>query len=161
MLALWSSTLETLSSSSIHIFIHICPWFQKDLAKPGLPRLDGLTFLDLGCGSGLHSLAAVLRGASVLSVDVDPNALETQRQFTSYKSSNNDSSVNNMQQQFQLFVDLIFGYLGIKKSWSATEQNGMAKRCEDVVELNLFLENVCDFNMKDMVHKWSSETMVG
>lgn len=46
----------------------------------GLPRLDGLSFLDLGCGSGLHSLAAVLRGAAlVVSVDADHASLEATR----------------------------------------------------------------------------------
>jgi 2-polyprenyl-6-hydroxyphenyl methylase/3-demethylubiquinone-9 3-methyltransferase len=41
-----------------------------------LDRLDGQTFLDFGCGSGLSSLVAVRLGADrVVSVDVDPNSL--------------------------------------------------------------------------------------
>lgn len=40
-------------------------------------RLDGLTFLDIGCGSGIHSLAAVRLGASrVHSFDYDRNSVE-------------------------------------------------------------------------------------
>ena len=35
-------------------------------------RLDGLSFLDAGCGSGLFSLAAVRLGARVRSFDFDP-----------------------------------------------------------------------------------------
>jgi len=38
-------------------------------------RLDGLRFLDVGCGSGLSSLAARRLGASVVSFDVDPQSV--------------------------------------------------------------------------------------
>jgi 2-polyprenyl-6-hydroxyphenyl methylase/3-demethylubiquinone-9 3-methyltransferase len=38
-------------------------------------RLDGLTFLDAGSGSGLFSLAARRLGASVLSFDFDPQSV--------------------------------------------------------------------------------------
>jgi 2-polyprenyl-6-hydroxyphenyl methylase/3-demethylubiquinone-9 3-methyltransferase len=38
---------------------------------------QGLTFLDIGCGSGLHSLAAIQLGAkSVISFDYDPKSVE-------------------------------------------------------------------------------------
>jgi len=38
-----------------------------------LPTLEGLYFLDIGCGSGLFSLAAFELGASrVVSFDIDP-----------------------------------------------------------------------------------------
>jgi 2-polyprenyl-6-hydroxyphenyl methylase/3-demethylubiquinone-9 3-methyltransferase len=39
--------------------------------------LDGLTFLDAGCGSGLSSLAARRLGASVVSFDFDPSSVRT------------------------------------------------------------------------------------
>jgi SAM-dependent methyltransferase len=54
-----------------------------DAAIEGLQRLfpDGLsgkTFLDIGCGSGLHSLAALSLGAaSVTATDIDENSVET------------------------------------------------------------------------------------
>jgi 2-polyprenyl-6-hydroxyphenyl methylase/3-demethylubiquinone-9 3-methyltransferase len=39
----------------------------------GVPDLSGKSFLDIGCGSGIHSLAAFRSGASrVVSLDVDP-----------------------------------------------------------------------------------------
>jgi SAM-dependent methyltransferase len=39
-------------------------------------RLTGRTFLDIGCGSGLHSLAALRLGAvRVVGVDVDPESV--------------------------------------------------------------------------------------
>ena len=39
-------------------------------------RIAGSRFLDIGCGSGLHSLAAARLGAKeVVSVDIDPNSV--------------------------------------------------------------------------------------
>jgi SAM-dependent methyltransferase len=47
-----------------------------------LPNLQGKTFLDIGCGSGLHSLAASRAGAETLtSFDYDPQAVATTRQL--------------------------------------------------------------------------------
>lgn len=51
----------------------------------GVEDLKGKTFLDVGCGSGLFSLAAHRLGASVYSFDFDPNsvacALELRRRY--------------------------------------------------------------------------------
>lgn len=41
----------------------------------GVNRLDGLSVLDAGCGSGLFSLAAFELGASVVSFDYDPHSV--------------------------------------------------------------------------------------
>ncbi len=52
------------------------------LAGPG--TIAGKTFLDIGCGSGIHSLAALQLGASrVLAVDLDPQSAATARQVLS------------------------------------------------------------------------------
>lgn len=40
-----------------------------------LTSLDGMTFLDAGCGSGLFSLAARRLGAQVTSIDLDPDSI--------------------------------------------------------------------------------------
>jgi 2-polyprenyl-6-hydroxyphenyl methylase/3-demethylubiquinone-9 3-methyltransferase len=46
------------------------------LAKTlGMPSLEGLTFLDVGGGSGIHSLAARRLGAVVHGFDYDPNSV--------------------------------------------------------------------------------------
>ncbi len=46
----------------------------------GRNRFDGLSFLDIGCGSGLHSLAAIRMGAvRVVGVDIDPDSVEASR----------------------------------------------------------------------------------
>ena len=42
----------------------------------GCSRLDGLHFLDIGCGAGLHALAAHRLGAAeVAGVDIDPDSV--------------------------------------------------------------------------------------
>lgn len=46
----------------------------------GLERFDGLSFLDIGCGSGLHSLAAIRMGAKrVAGVDIDADSVAASR----------------------------------------------------------------------------------
>lgn len=44
-------------------------------AMLGQARLEGLSFLDVGCGSGLFSLAARRLGARVVSFDIDPECV--------------------------------------------------------------------------------------
>ena len=57
-------------------------------AERGLTRLvpreaiRGARFLDIGCGSGLHSLAAIRLGAAELvALDIDPNSVEATRRL--------------------------------------------------------------------------------
>jgi len=47
----------------------------------GASRLDQQTFLDIGCGSGLSSLAAVRLGATVHSFDADPRCIAVTREL--------------------------------------------------------------------------------
>jgi predicted RNA methylase len=50
----------------------------------GKEAIEGRTFLDIGCGSGLFSLAAVRLGArQLLAVDLDPHSVETTRRTLS------------------------------------------------------------------------------
>lgn len=43
--------------------------------------LEGKTFLDIGSGSGLFSLAAVSLGAAVVSLDIDPDSVDCTRRL--------------------------------------------------------------------------------
>ena len=46
----------------------------------GLKDLAGRAFLDIGCGSGLHALAALRLGASrVVAIDLDPESVAAAR----------------------------------------------------------------------------------
>jgi 2-polyprenyl-6-hydroxyphenyl methylase/3-demethylubiquinone-9 3-methyltransferase len=53
---------------------------QRILDFAGLQSLEGFDFLDIGCGSGLHSYAALRAGANrVFSFDYDPNSVAATR----------------------------------------------------------------------------------
>lgn len=55
---------------------------RRTCALLGLERLDGLSFLDVGCGSGLFSLVAHRLGAArVLSFDVDERSVACCREL--------------------------------------------------------------------------------
>lgn len=72
-------------------FLHVIDEGRVAAAEAALQRmleqqrLDGLSFLDIGCGSGLSSLAARRLGARVHSFDYDPQsvaaAVELRRRF--------------------------------------------------------------------------------
>ena len=65
----WSKYLVAVDQSAIDEA-------RESLVKAiGLPDLTGLSFLDIGCGSGIFSLAARSLGASVLSFDVDADSV--------------------------------------------------------------------------------------
>ena len=50
-----------------------------------LPHLNGKRFLDIGCGSGLHSLAALRAGAdSVVSFDYDGDSVATTKRLRTF-----------------------------------------------------------------------------
>lgn len=51
----------------------------------GLQNLEGLSFLDIGCGSGIHSYAAFKAGArKIISFDYDPDSVNTTRVLWEY-----------------------------------------------------------------------------
>lgn len=52
---------------------------ESSLVQLGLSNLEGNTFLDVGCGSGLFSLAARRLGAKVHGFDVDPASVAAAR----------------------------------------------------------------------------------
>jgi 2-polyprenyl-6-hydroxyphenyl methylase/3-demethylubiquinone-9 3-methyltransferase len=60
---------------------HILEFLKKD-------NLEGLYFLDIGCGSGLHSLAALKsEAARVVSFDFDPVAVATTKMLREHAGS--------------------------------------------------------------------------
>jgi ubiquinone/menaquinone biosynthesis C-methylase UbiE len=67
----WKNYAKTIDQKRIDSAI-------KGVRKLFPDGLAGKTFLDIGCGSGLHSLAALSLGtASVTAVDIDENSVST------------------------------------------------------------------------------------
>ena len=69
----WSRFLQRLNEDRIDAAV------ESLRGLLGLERLDGMTFLDVGSGSGLFSLAARRLGATVFSLDYDPKSVACTR----------------------------------------------------------------------------------
>src|SRR5262245_46593572 len=65
----WQSYLDLLTDERI---TDAGKFLQRKL---NVERLDGLTFVDIGSGSGIYSLAARQLGAIVHSFDFDPSSV--------------------------------------------------------------------------------------
>lgn len=74
----WSSFLKRVDAARAgQAVVSLRELLQLDTAQP--QPLHGKTFLDIGSGSGLFSLAAVSLGASVVSIDIDPESVNCTR----------------------------------------------------------------------------------
>jgi len=81
----WSNFLENLSDEQIeNAKRELIKWLGGD-------NLNGKTFLDIGCGSGLHSLAARMLGASVYSFDYDLESVECAKYLKNKYFENDDN----------------------------------------------------------------------
>jgi len=70
----WRDYLAEISEKDIQTAIHALTAFL------GTNSLTGRRFLDIGCGSGVHSLAALRLGASeIVSIDYDPLSVDCTR----------------------------------------------------------------------------------
>ena len=70
----WSAYSETISEDDIDSAI------EQLRHLLDLQTLKGKSFLDIGCGSGIHSLSALKLGAErIHAIDIDPNSVHTTR----------------------------------------------------------------------------------
>lgn len=99
-----------------------------DSAIDGLRKLfpDGLTgkkFLDIGCGSGLHALAALSLGAaSVTAFDIDENSVSTAQELLA-KLAPGATWTANMASVFDLTPEQI-GTFDVVYSWGVLHHTG-------------------------------------
>ncbi len=93
----------------------------------GIRDLSGKTFLDIGCGSGLHSLAALRLGAkNVLAVDLDPDSVATTRAVMERLWERDNVSIRNVS-VFDLDRERI-GEFDIVYSWGVLHHTGDMNR---------------------------------
>jgi 2-polyprenyl-6-hydroxyphenyl methylase/3-demethylubiquinone-9 3-methyltransferase len=92
--------------------------------------LAGRTFLDIGCGSGLHSFAALSLGAaSVLAIDIDENSVSTTRALLGNRAPNSkwDAKIVSI---FDASADEL-GQFDVVYSWGVLHHTGDMWRAID------------------------------
>jgi 2-polyprenyl-6-hydroxyphenyl methylase/3-demethylubiquinone-9 3-methyltransferase len=96
----------------------------------GTTDLSDKSFLDIGCGSGLHSLAALKMGAArVLAIDVDPTSVKTTHNLIE-KFKLKDITVSEMS-VFDLRPEA-YGHFDIVYSWGVLHHTGDMVRAINV-----------------------------
>ncbi len=122
---------------------------RVDLAKTslvdfigGIDKIKGKTFVDIGCGSGLFSLAAFLLGAKeVISVDVDENSIAcTDELRKKYGGSNNWKVVKGSALDSEFIQSL--GQFDIVYSWGVLHHTGDMYRAFNNVSFLLKSESI-------------------
>jgi SAM-dependent methyltransferase len=89
----------------------------------GCADLSGRRFLDIGCGSGLHALAALRLGAKeVVAIDIDPHSVSTARALLARYWSGDNVSVRQ-QSVFELQTDAP-GEFDVVYSWGVLHHTG-------------------------------------
>ncbi len=100
---------------------------EKGLRKLLGERLDGLRFLDVGCGSGLHALAALRLGArEVVAVDIDADSVATTLAVLSRWSPAANFRVER-QSVFELAPENV-GTFDVVYSWGVLHHTGDLRR---------------------------------
>lgn len=96
----------------------------------GRQRLDGMSFLDIGCGSGLSALAATRLGATrVAGVDIDPDSVKAAREvFSRFAPRRADFEVRSV---FEM-TPAAFGTFDIVYSWGVLHHTGDMVRAIEV-----------------------------
>jgi 2-polyprenyl-3-methyl-5-hydroxy-6-metoxy-1,4-benzoquinol methylase len=85
--------------------------------------LAGKSFLDIGCGSGLHSLAASRLGVSrIAALDIDPKSVETARAVLRGHAASVTTDTRSLS-VFEL-TPQAFGHFDIVYSWGVLHHTG-------------------------------------
>lgn len=124
----WSAFLTTINEERINEAIKS---LQKMLNRSSL---EGQSFLDVGSGSGLFSLAAKRLGASVHSLDYDPGSVACTRVLKSrfYDQDNNWMIEEGSALDSEYMRNL--GTFDIVYSWGVLHHSGnMAKGLENII----------------------------
>src|SRR5205085_2190320 len=90
----------------------------------GFDNLEGKSFLDVGCGSGLFSLAARRLGAKVFSLDFDPESVRCTRQLKAAYAS--DDAEWSIEEGSALDCDFLasLGQFDVVYSWGVLHHTG-------------------------------------
>lgn len=109
---------------------------ERGLVKLLPPEnIKGSRFLDIGCGSGLHTLAALRMGASsVVAIDIDPNSVQATRNLLAKYAPNSSAQVKELS-VFDTDVQAL-GLFDVVYSWGVLHHTGaMWKAVEHAANL--------------------------
>jgi 2-polyprenyl-3-methyl-5-hydroxy-6-metoxy-1,4-benzoquinol methylase len=96
---------------------------EKGLLKLIPEGIEGRSFLDIGCGSGLHALAAARLGAKrILATDIDPMSVATTRRLLSEHATDSRWQAEQIS-VFDLDPDT-YGRFAIVYSWGVLHHSG-------------------------------------
>jgi SAM-dependent methyltransferase len=96
----------------------------------GVSDLSGRTFLDIGCGSGLFSLAAHQLGARVRSFDFDPDSVAAAGELRRQYAPHSDWSIEKGSILDEEYVAEL-GYYDVVYSWGVLHHTGELWRAVD------------------------------
>jgi len=109
----WSEYSESVDESRIEIAM-------QELSAL-IPNLEGKTFLDIGSGSGIHSLAALRLGASkVVAMDYDINSVNTTKAMLSQFAPGGPWEVD----QGDILNPTLTGTFDVVYSWGVLHHTG-------------------------------------
>lgn len=101
-----------------------------------LNNLSGKTFLDIGCGSGLFSLAARMLGAKVHSFDYDPQSVACTNELKERYFPNDASWIIEQGSALDVTYLAALGQYDVVYSWGVLHHTGsMWKALENIVPL--------------------------
>ncbi|WP_437185173.1 class I SAM-dependent methyltransferase [Planctomicrobium sp. SH668] len=114
----WASFLTTMDESRIQIAMQSL----RDQLK--VDTLEGKTFLDVGCGSGLFSLAARRLGARVTSFDYDAVSVACARELRKKYDDHEDQWVIQSGSALDLAYLKSLGTFDVVYSWGVLHHTG-------------------------------------
>lgn len=122
----WRNFLSTLDDECIR---------QAEESLKSMLRLDtfhGLRFLDIGCGSGLFSLAARNLGATVLSFDFDPESVACAEELKRRYRTNDEHWTIMRQSVLDVEFMSSLGKWDVVYSWGVLHHTGDLWRTLDL-----------------------------
>lgn len=109
-------------------------------------ELRGRTMLDIGCGSGLHSLAALQSGARVTAIDIDPDSVATTRALLARHGFDCDVSVTDVFEAAGSY-DVVYSWGVLHHTgdlWRAMERAASLVRPGGLFAFALYRATSCD-----------------
>ncbi len=114
----WSSFVENVDEAHVESAQHAL------VEALGRSSLEGARFLDAGCGSGLHSLAARRLGAEVVSFDYDAQSVEATRKLKARFAPDDDGWVVHRGSVLDAEFVTSLGAFDVVYSWGVLHHTG-------------------------------------